>query len=242
MNSLSFLNYVNKVEHADRFLDEFSAKLKQFGFDRFTYVGLRLPRVTIPQPVIITSFPPEWYTRYNVEGYTSIDPIIREASKSLLPFEWNVHELANQSTRAEKNMLGEAGEFGVVQGLTIPVCGHFGEFGWVSVASDDPGKDMAKAMREHKNDLHLLAIYYHAMVAESLADKNIEPKTITLTQREKEILHWLASGKSAHDIADIIGCKRNTVIFHIENAKEKFGVRTFQQAIVKAVLLGLIQP
>ncbi|TIT70729.1 MAG: helix-turn-helix transcriptional regulator, partial [Mesorhizobium sp.] len=49
--------------------------------------------------------------------------------------------------------------------------------------------------------------------------------------REYECLQWAARGKSAWDIAGILGITRRTAAFHLDNAKKKLGVRTQNQAV-----------
>ncbi|WP_353842233.1 helix-turn-helix transcriptional regulator [Mesorhizobium sp.] len=58
---------------------------------------------------------------------------------------------------------------------------------------------------------------------------------ILLTPREYEFLQW-ARGKSASDTACILGIRSRTVAFHLDNARNKLGVRTKDQA---AALLAL---
>lgn len=55
-----------------------------------------------------------------------------------------------------------------------------------------------------------------------------------LTAREREILDWLATGKTNRDIADIIGAKRRTVEKHLEHIYEKLGVETRTAAVMRA--------
>ena len=55
-----------------------------------------------------------------------------------------------------------------------------------------------------------------------------------LTAREREILEWLATGKTNRDIADIIGAKRRTVEKHLEHIYEKLGVETRTAAVMRA--------
>jgi DNA-binding CsgD family transcriptional regulator len=40
-------------------------------------------------------------------------------------------------------------------------------------------------------------------------------------------------GKSKGDIASILGIRRSTVVFHLENAKRKLGVRVVPQAVAR---------
>jgi DNA-binding CsgD family transcriptional regulator len=55
-----------------------------------------------------------------------------------------------------------------------------------------------------------------------------------LTTREREVLDWLATGKTNRDIADIIGAKRRTVEKHLEHIYEKLGVETRTAAVMRA--------
>jgi DNA-binding CsgD family transcriptional regulator len=65
---------------------------------------------------------------------------------------------------------------------------------------------------------------------------------VKLTARELECLKWVMEGKSSWEISRIIMCSEATINFHASNFKKKFNVRTRQQAVVKAIKLGLIVP
>lgn len=61
-----------------------------------------------------------------------------------------------------------------------------------------------------------------------------------LTEREAEIINWIASGKSDWEISRILGVSAKTVNFHVENVKRKYGVPTRVQAIVSALRDGAL--
>jgi LuxR family quorum-sensing transcriptional regulator LasR len=63
-----------------------------------------------------------------------------------------------------------------------------------------------------------------------------------LTRRELEILNWVMVGKSSWEISKITRCSEATVNFHIGNIRQKFGVNTRQQALVKAISMGILTP
>lgn len=63
-----------------------------------------------------------------------------------------------------------------------------------------------------------------------------------LTARETQCLTWAAEGKSAWEIATIIGCSERTTKFHISNACKKLNATNRYQAITKAILGGYINP
>ena len=61
-------------------------------------------------------------------------------------------------------------------------------------------------------------------------------KPVALTSRQREVLGWIAAGKTLNDIADITGMSYATVRFHIESARKRYGYATTQQTVVRAVL------
>jgi len=58
-----------------------------------------------------------------------------------------------------------------------------------------------------------------------------------LTAREREVLDWLAGGKTDRDIGDILGISPRTVHKHLQRIYEKLGVETRTAAVVRG--LGL---
>jgi DNA-binding CsgD family transcriptional regulator len=82
-----------------------------------------------------------------------------------------------------------------------------------------------------------LNVHFHGMVAKDqylirLSAAEPSPKAMPLlqdfglTQREREVLEWLAKGKTNRDIADILGLSPRTVDKHLEHIYIKLGVET----------------
>jgi LuxR family maltose regulon positive regulatory protein len=63
----------------------------------------------------------------------------------------------------------------------------------------------------------------------------IEP----LSERESEVLHWLASGASNREIGRRLYITENTVKRHVYNIFSKLNVRNRTQAVLRARHLGL---
>ena len=60
-------------------------------------------------------------------------------------------------------------------------------------------------------------------------------KPIGLTQREGEVLAWVAEGKSNNDVGLILGIRSVTVKKHLEHIFEKMGVETRTAAVAFAI-------
>ena len=60
-------------------------------------------------------------------------------------------------------------------------------------------------------------------------------KSMGLTQRETEVLTWVAEGKSNTDVGLILGIRSVTVKKHLEHIFQKMGVETRTAAVVFAL-------
>ena len=60
-----------------------------------------------------------------------------------------------------------------------------------------------------------------------------------LTAREKEVLRWLAAGKTDRDIGDILAISPRTVHKHLQRIYEKLGVECRTAAVVRAMNLRI---
>lgn len=60
-------------------------------------------------------------------------------------------------------------------------------------------------------------------------------QALGLTEREAEVLLWVAQGKSNADIAGILGAAENTVKKHLQNIFEKLGIESRNAATLRAL-------
>ena len=62
-----------------------------------------------------------------------------------------------------------------------------------------------------------------------------------LTDREREVLNWIAAGKTAWDTGGILSIAEDTVNKHITSAMRKLNVHTRAQAVAESIRRGEIQ-
>lgn len=67
------------------------------------------------------------------------------------------------------------------------------------------------------------------------------PPETHVTEREVEVLGWLARGESNKEIAALLAISEHTVKSHVANILEKLGARDRTEAVAKAIQKGLIQ-
>ena len=97
---------------------------------------------------------------YAERRYANIDPILAHARTSSLPLRW---ERAMYSSGEQRCLEADARRFGLVHGLSLPVRGHRGDIGVLSVASDGsegiPAHDLGQTAK-----LSLLCAYIEEKV------------------------------------------------------------------------------
>ena len=72
------------------------------------------------------------------------------------------------------------------------------------------------------------------------ADRSSATDAPQLTQRELEVLVWVARGKSSTDIGTLLGLSEATVDYHMQKVMRKLDVATRVQAAIKALRLKMI--
>ena len=212
---------------------------RQYGFDKVLF-GMSGSRHTrLENAFIQSNYPPKWRERYDAERFANVDPVVSHCMVSTLPVLWQPELFRNAPQRA---LYEEACSHGLRAGVSFPMHGPNGEFGLLSFAADlQPDARFTREVGRMMPELALVRDYAFASgvrfcppVASEAAPR--------LTPRELEVLNWVMAGKSSWEISKITGCSEATVNFHMGNIRQKFNVNTRQQAVVRAISLGLISP
>ncbi|WP_168192123.1 helix-turn-helix transcriptional regulator [Pararhodobacter marinus] len=90
------------------------------------------------------------------------------------------------------------------------------------------------------SDLHDVIFTVAAVAHRSLSILPYHPPGRRLSRRQREVLEWVADGKTSADIATIMGITVSTVEKHLRLARETLGVETTAHAISKAAYLNQV--
>ena len=100
-----------------------------------------------------------------------------------------------------------------------------------------PGLSQAEVdegWKTHGSELWVLANVVQLKLA-ALPNPDLEKR---LTNRQKQVLAWVADGKTGRDIAAIMGLSLVTVEKHLRQAREALNVDTTAEAVKKAAMLN----
>lgn len=180
--------------------------------------------------IFISTYPTPWTDHYFAQGYESVDPVFTVAHAREEPFHWGKDVGSNDQTQPQKRLFDEAAEFGIRNGLTFPLACQSRSFAALTVVADEKPAHFKRRITKSLPILQFVAIAFHSTVRQRPAITRAV-NGVSLTQRELECLRWTARGKNAWEIAQIVGIRPCTVTFHLENVKEKLGVRSLYQAV-----------
>jgi DNA-binding CsgD family transcriptional regulator len=228
---------------------------ESYGFASFNFIDVGQPH--IDNPFHFGTVKEAWTQDYVRNNFIVVDPCIQRVRKTNTPFTWGSTPLPSfigkRKPGAIKTMEA-AKDHGFTEGLVIPY--HFrdylgrinsslGAFFW-----EDAVSKFKFMLSERKHELHLIMIYWVQRAVDIIAEEHrgrvtiirqpSETSSISLTDRERDMLAWAARGKTVSDTAEILKISDETVETHIRNAMRKLDASNKTHAVAKAIYLGLI--
>jgi LuxR family quorum-sensing system transcriptional regulator CciR len=132
---------------------------------------------------------------------------------------------------------------GVTTLLVVPLHLAKGQVGIIVWAGNRKADGLAGVVTGIEGDLLAIGHRFMRIASHSLnSTVNGVNERSRLTPREWDCVRTLAQGYREAEIANLIGIKKATVRFHLDNVVDKFGCRTRAQAVALLGQLGLLGP
>ena len=230
MPILTFIEQSNQVSSSEQLLALFERVLREFGIDMFLYSH----SLKDGEQGSFHTYPEDWVRRYTDRGYIKRDPTYRLARQMGGVFEWQSVSGLIPLKKEELSLLEEADEAGLRSGITASFHLGYGRkagFGFASRTRQMLG-------RNDLSTVYALAGQFQ-LVFQSLNRRDVEI-SVRLTDRQTEILHWTAAGKSRAVIAEILHITEHAVDDHLRHIFKKLQCNDRVVAVLKAVQMGLI--
>lgn len=203
------------------------------GFSGGSYVLLTGTRFAPMKPISF-GFPGEVVRKYLSLDYARLDAASRRAIAGGQVLTWDEAWSKGTNTPEEEAFRAQFAAPVKVTGLSIPCYGPHQRNGCAAIQSADPDRTFSPAERRW---LQAIAQSGHIRLCELLFD---HAPAVVLSPREREVLHWVALGKSNSVIAQLLSCSSNTVDTHLRRSYAKMQVADRTSAAIKAIGLGLI--
>jgi len=234
--TLDFVQRLQKLTDYDEICRLVASELNWFGFTHVSCISMPGPGQEQSECLLMNTRPQEYVDRYIEKNYVTRDPVIKELRRTLNPYSWNDIRERRELSRSERAIMDEAQDFEARDGLTIPIMTLSGSMTLFCPCGREPNvTERARAAVE------IIGIYSnHALKRAILQRQRNEVAHTPLTPREREIMQWVACGKTDDEIADILSIGATTVTTHVEHAKQKLDAFRRTYAVVQAIRYGEI--
>lgn len=233
--TLSFIAAIDRAATPDEISKVLLDTVKPHGFTQVLAGIIPMPGMTMQDQianVVLHKWPEAWSERYFSQGYLFSDPTIHEVNTSTDPFIWSEIENKYRDSPFARRIMGEAREFDLGFGFTIPILTLEGQVAGFSLASE-----RGELQPEIRGRLQLLAMYSFAR-ALSVSEN---PAPVKMTRREIDVLQWIAEGKSDWEISKILHVSEHLVDKMARHIRLKLSAANRTQAVATALRHHLIR-
>jgi LuxR family quorum-sensing system transcriptional regulator CciR len=182
------------------------------------------------------NYPAGWESWFDAQGLGIADPVHRASHMTSVGFVWSRLGEMIALTPADRRILDAARREGIGDGLTIPAHVPGEAHGSVSFAAE-AGTSLGD---EHLPLAQLVGAFAFESARRIRRVREPASPEPRLTERQRECLTWAARGKSDWEIARILGVSHETVIMHLKQARERYGVAKRTLLAVHALFDGSI--
>ncbi len=182
-------------------------------------------------------FSEDWVCRYIEQKLFLIDPIPDLARSAAGPFFWSEVGNLMRLSDAQKEFLTELVKAGTGDGLAMHVYGPNMCNAYVGLGF---GMERPELSPQIVTEYQCIAQMGHLRYCEMVSE--VEARRFDLAPREREILHWIARGKSNAAIAVILEVSPHTIDTLTRRLFDKLKVTDRTSAAIRGVGAGLVLP
>jgi DNA-binding CsgD family transcriptional regulator len=239
----SFVANIQSATSMNAAMDVLADACQGIGFPMVCYSYMQSTRLPdgrwAPPPLLTRNYPARWDTAWG--RHNANDPYYHACFEGRLTIEWDAIQARGTLDPAERDSWHYLADKRLQKGITVPIHLPGRRFAFVSAIRDCSDDDWAALVRSARDTLFLVAHHFHSATFDRFQSPFPQRVPGALSTRELECLTWAAHGKTAEDIACILGRSVETVRVHLKRAGTKLAASNRAHAVAKAAHLGLIE-
>lgn len=229
---------VLEAKNRDEFLAELVRFTKQMEFETIAATTVIDHFLGEPEFISVDNAPAAYRETSIDRGRGKRDPVSQHCKTKSVPIIWDQNTYVNVGSG---ELWEQQARFGYRHGISLALHMPEGRHFWLGVDRDQAlPKDPAELTRMVAA-LQLFAVHAQEAAIRIMVPASLEPGLPALTPRELETLRWTMEGKTAWEVANVLGISERTAVLHANNAMHKLGCVNKHQAVLKALRLGLIR-
>ena len=231
---LDAIEEFDRAQNLTTLSDQLVRAISSFGYQFLCCLSAPgIQRRAFDERILLNVWPKGWFEQYQRSNFYAHDPVAASIRSRTETFRW-ADLVIPSDPLAQKVMTISSSDYRMRHGFCVPFHGLNGYQAGISFAGFDV--DDAK---EANAALQLIGIYAFNRLANL---KSAGKGRGILTHREREVLRWAASGKTAWDTGGILNIAEDTVNKHIASAMRKLNVYSRAQAVAESIRRGEIIP
>ena len=192
------------------------------------------PAISSGTTIFAHGFSDEWLKRYEDPAFRAADPIPDRVIRHGAMLTWQEARTQWPNTPENEAYFKAMDEEGLIHGIGLPL---FGPRGRDAYASIDFGKPISEVSDEQLGVIRSIPQAAHQRVCVLLDAMTDRPE---LSEREREVMHWVVQGKSYSAIAGILDLSPDTVKTYAKRIYSKLHASDRVGATVAALKQGLV--
>jgi LuxR family transcriptional regulator len=237
----TYLHQMTDASTIEEAWDVHTTKMAEYGFDRLIYAYQRFGTGTslgdLQDALVLTNHDTAYVDEYVGQGMYAKGPMVAWASANTGSCSWSIirEQMATGELTPE---MQEAMAYNVQMGVTAGYTISFHEVskrakGAIGLTAERgmSQEDVDAMWEKQGSDIELANKIWHLKVVQL---PHTTGQRRPLTARQREVLEWVADGKTIQDTATIMGLNPATIEKHLRLAREALDVDTTAQAILKA--------
>ncbi|MEN3378401.1 MAG: LuxR family transcriptional regulator, quorum-sensing system regulator BjaR1 [Hyphomicrobiales bacterium] len=226
-DAFDLIDRLDRLSDTDAVMDAMQRAVAGYGFETLLFTGRPNPEQRFDNLALVGRWPAEWFKIYNERRYIHVDPVVRHLRRSVKPFAWTDARYDPEAEPRAAELMQLRADFGFGRALVVPIPGPAGSTAGISMIGRGPDLTV-----QSRPTIHLMALYAFDRAASLRVTPHPKP---FLTAREREVLSWVAAGKSAWDIGEELNIAKRTVDAYAQTATRKLGAATRTQAVALAI-------
>lgn len=230
--TLKSIDRADTTEETLRLLMLFASS---FGFDRFFITQVVNPfGPDADKAMLHTDWPDDLIQHRFEKGNLLHDPVVQFGLRSRFPFFWK--EAYNHASRYGKAIMDSARDYRMLDGISFPMRRPGVPIGGVSL-----GGHLPKLSLDEAADLELAAMHAYSRL-EKLHPHKFRTTRVSLSPQEIDVLQFSSLGKTAWEIAVMLGITESGVKKAMHRARQKLDAVNTTQACSTAIAMDIILP
>lgn len=229
---------VLEAKTRDELQSQFVHFTRQLGFETFGAIAVVDHFLGEPEFISVDNTPAAYRATFSDRGKGKSDPVIQHCKHKSVPIIWD----QSTYTKAEHGDMWEIqARFGYRCGISLALHMPEGRHFVLGVDRDQALPKDATELTRMVAAVQLFAVHAQEAAMRILVPSSSDSGLPSLTPRELETLRWTMEGKTAWEVANVLGISERTAVLHANNAMHKLGCVNKHQAVLKALRLGLIR-